>query len=97
MKFIFFPASYVSLLFVFHFTYLNYKNNFLITILLIILIPLPVLYQKYFDPLSIILIFCLYENQLIKSFLQNLNNNIKILYFYFAIIYFGSLSYRLFL
>ncbi len=93
IKLFFIPASYISLLFIFHFTYLNYKNNFLIIITLIFFIPLPVLYQKYFDPLAIILIFCLFENNLINNFIQNLKTNIKFLYLYFTTIYLGSLFY----
>ena len=96
MKYLFFPASYFSLLFIFHFTYLNYKNNFLIILLLIFMIPLPVLYQKYFDHLAIILILSLFENNLIKNFLINLKVNIKFLYLYFTSIYLGAVLYYTF-
>ena len=93
LKYLFFPAAYISFLIIFHFTYLNFKNNFLITIILTVFIPLPVLYQKYFDPLSLILIFCLYENNLINNFINNLKTNIKFLYLYFVTIYLGTLFY----
>ena len=92
--YLFYFISYLSLLFIFHFTYLNYRNNLIIIVALILMFPLYAIFQKYLDPLSIILIFCLFENKLIKNFINNLRVNIKLLYLYFLLIYVGSLVYR---
>ena len=94
-KYLFYCITYVSLLFIFHFTYLNYKNNLIIILCLLIMFPLYTVYQKYLDPLAIILIFCLFQNSMVLNFIKNLKVNIKFLYLYFFLIYIGFLSYRI--
>ena len=93
-RYLFYFITCIALLLVFHFVYLNYKNNFIIILTLLLMLPFYHIYQKYLDPLSIILIFCLFKNKLIINFINNLRINIKLLYLYFFLIYIGSLVYR---
>ena len=93
-RYLFYFITCIALLLVFHFVYLNYKNNFIIILTLLLMLPFYHIYQKYLDPLSIILIFCLFKNKLIINFINNLRVNIRLLYLYFFLIYIGSLVYR---
>tara|TARA_Y100000590_G_scaffold305307_1_gene344381 strand:- start:255 stop:1487 length:1233 start_codon:yes stop_codon:yes gene_type:complete len=95
IKYLFYFVAYIAFLLIFHFIYLNYKNNFIIILTLLFMFPLFHVYQKYLDPLSIILILCLFKNELITNFINNLRINIKVFYLYFFLIYIGSLSYRI--
>lgn len=91
--FIFYLVIFTSYLFILHFLNSNFKENFFILFLIIIMIQLDYIYQKYFDPLSLILIFCLFESKIVNNFINNLKENIKYLYLYFSVIYLGSLFY----
>jgi hypothetical protein len=59
--------------------------------------PTTAVYQKYFDPLSIVIIFSLLDSPYIKKFIDNLKFKIKYLYIYFAIIYSGAIIYNVLL
>ena len=74
----------------------NLKNNIFLMICLFLAFPTIAIYQKYFDPLSLILIFSLFESLYIKRFINNLRYNIKYLYLYFVIIYSCTLIYNVF-
>lgn len=73
----------------------NYKNNIVLMFCIFLAFPLYAIYQKYFDPLSIILIFSLFKNFIIQKFINNLKYEIKFLYYYFFVIYGGSIFYSL--
>ena len=90
-KFIFFGILLIPCLMISHFSILNYKNNILIILLILIMFPLHQVFQKYLDPLSFILIFCLFDNSVLKNFITNLKKNINYYYLYFFIIYIGSI------
>ena len=77
----------------FHFLESDFKNNILIYFLLIIMFQLNLIYQKYLDPLSLILIFCLFKSDILDNFISNLKNNIKYFYLYFLALYLGSHYY----
>ena len=72
----------------------NYRNNFILIVCLFLAVPIEAIYQKYFDPLCIILIFSLFDSILIKKFINNLKFIIKYLYIYFFLIYFGYFIYK---
>ena len=94
--YIFFGIMLIACLITFHFSILNYKNNILITLLILMLVPMHNVFQKYLDPLSFLLIFGLYNNSVIKNFTNTLKKNINYFYLYFFIIYVGSLWYYYF-
>ena len=74
-------------LLIFHFLESNLKDNIFIYLLLIIMFQLNLIYQKYLDPLSLILIFCLFKSDILDNFILNLKKNIKYFYLYFLVLY----------
>ena len=91
--FLFYLAILITFLIIFHFLFSNFKVNILIFLLIIMMFPMDNVFQKYLDPLSIILIFGLFKSQILNNFIVNLKDNIKYSYLYFSLIYFGSLCY----
>ena len=53
--------------------------------------PMGYVFQKYLDPLSLIIIFGLLKSDIMKEYQENIKFNIKNLYIYFFIIYLGSI------
>ena len=53
--------------------------------------PVGYVFQKYLDPLSLIIIFSLLKSDILKEYQENIKFNIKNLYIYFFIIYLGSI------
>jgi hypothetical protein len=94
--FVFFGILLIACLMISHFSILNYKNNILITLLILIMVPMNSVFQKYLDPLSFILIFSLFDNSVLKNFVNTLKKNINYFYLYFFIIYVGSIWYYYF-
>ena len=94
--FVFFGILLIACLMISHFSILNYKNNILITLLILIMVPINSIFQKYLDPLSFILIFSLFDNSVLKNFVNTLKKNINYFYLYFFIIYVGSIWYYYF-
>ena len=93
LSFIFYLAIFISYLFISHFLNSNIKENIFILILIIVMIQLNYIFQKYLDPLSLILIFGLFKSEIVNNFINNLRKNIKYLYLYFSFMYLGSLFY----
>lgn len=94
--FLFYFFILITFLFTFHFLSSNFKENILIYILIIMMFQLNYIFQKYLDPLSIILIFSLFKSDAVNNFIINLKYNIRYLYLYFLLIYSGSFSYYYF-
>ena len=94
--FVFFGILLIACLMISHFSILNYKNNILIKLLILIMVPINSIFQKYLDPLSFILIFSLFDNSVLKNFVNTLKKNINYFYLYFFIIYVGSIWYYYF-
>lgn len=92
-SFVFYLAIFISYLFILHFLNSNIKENIFILILIIVMIQLNYIFQKYLDPLSLILIFSLFKSEIVNNFINNLRENIKYLYLYFSFMYLGSLFY----
>ena len=59
--------------------------------------PFSYIFQKYLDPLSLILIFSLFKSEMLDNFILGLKSNIKYFYLYFSFLYFGSLYYYYYL
>jgi len=95
-RFAFFGILLIACLMISHFSILNYKNNILITLLILIMFPFFNMFQKYLDPFSFILIFSLFDNSVLKNSVNSLKKNIKFFYLYFFIIYVGSIWYYYF-
>lgn len=91
--YLFYLIVYGCFLIIFHFLESNLKDNLFIFLLLITMVQLNLIYQKYLDPLSIILIFTLFKSDILDNFISNLRDNIKYFYMYFLILYLGSLYY----
>ncbi len=91
--FLFYLAVLISYLFIFHFLRSEIKENILILFLVIMMIQLNYIFQKYLDPLSLILIFGLFKSEIMNNFINNLKENIKYLYLYFSFMYLGSFFY----
>ena len=90
--FVFFAAITLVLLF----CILEKKvSNIILIILLFLLYPLPTLYQKYYDPLLIIVLFSLFsiEKKIILNFLDKRYISFPVIYFssflFFAIYYYS--------
>ena len=93
----FYLFSYFSFLLIFHFCFFNFKNNYLIIFIIIFMFPFSYIFQKYLDPLSLILIFSLFKSEMLDNFILGLKSNIKYFYLYFSFLYFGSLYYYYYL
>lgn len=94
---LYFTILIFSLLFLLFFFSSDYKNNSVLFLCLLLCFPTSSIYQKYFDPLSLILIFTLFNSSFTKTYINNLNYNINYLYLYYLSIYIGNLVYNLLL
>ena len=63
--------------------YYKRTKNLLPLILIFFSFPFPILYQKYFDPILIILLLILSDSKIINKNLKENNFNITFLFFYF--------------
>jgi hypothetical protein len=96
-SYLYFLILTISTLLLFYFLSSHYKNNIVLILCLFMAFPTTAVYQKYFDPLSIVIIFSLLDSPYIKKFIDNLKFKIKYLYIYFAIIYSGAIIYNVLL
>jgi hypothetical protein len=93
-NYLYFFIFFSSLLVIIYYLSQDYKNNYFLFFCLLLAFPMQSIYQKYFDPLSIILIFSLFKNSYTQEFIDNLKFNLKYLYSYFIFIYISSLFYN---
>ena len=84
---------FFTLLTTFFFIKDNIKYNLPIFVSIILVSSLQAIFQKYYDPLAIILILCLLRSDMTNNFFNDLKNNISYFMFYFIFLYFGSLFY----
>ncbi|NMN67062.1 hypothetical protein VP91_00001950 [Candidatus Pelagibacter ubique] len=89
----FYLVLFVSFLINFYFIMENFKENMFIYLILIMMFQVNYIYQKYLDPLSFILLFCIFKSDMIKNLIKNLKDDIKYLYLYFFCLYCGSFIY----
>lgn len=87
--FIFFLSFYI-VLYILKDTF----NNYILFLCVFLAFPTYTIYQKYFDPLSIIIILCLLESSVIKNYIDQLKFNIKFFYIYFLFIFIGNLIFH---
>ena len=92
-NYFYFFIFFGSLLIIVYYLLEDYKNNCVLFFCLLMAFSMSAIYQKYFDPLSIILIFSLFKSTHTQKFIDNLKYNIKYFYSYFIFIYMGSLIY----
>lgn len=93
-SYLYFLILTLSLLIVTKFLSDNYKNNIILISCLFLAFLTEAVYQKYFEILSIILLFSLFRNLYINQFINNLKFTIKYLYLYFLLIYCGHILYK---
>lgn len=93
-KVIFFITSFLGLSIMYYLTSNNINNSILILILFIIF-NYNIVYQKYFDPLLIIIYFTLFEHKSVKHILKKNWTNILPVYFYFFLFWITSLIIHL--
>ncbi len=87
--------SFLSILSIdFLFKHLRFRNYFLI-ITLIFCFPLDIIYQKYLDPLFIILFYTILDPIVLKKLILSDDNKIYFIKSYFFIFLFFSISYYL--
>ena len=89
---LFYIFGFLGILFLVIFNENNLKNN-LIYLILIIMFPLDIIYQKYYDPLIYILIFTLIDSRFVKELIKNNNFKILIVLGYYLIFLIGSNFY----
>ena len=90
-NFIFFLIFVLSLiLFLF---YSSSINDFLVLTILFLSNPFPIIYQKYFDPVLLIIFFGLMTSNLIKNQMINKSLNIKFIYIYYSLFLFSANYY----
>ena len=75
----------------------EYRNyNYLIFLLIVLSFSLNILFQKYFDPLFILILFGLVKSELIENMLKYTQINLKVLFLYFSsFLVFANLYYYL--
>ena len=89
--YLFYTVVFISILLITHFSYKNFKHNIPIIIFFFLMFPVGYVFQKYLDPLSLIIIFGLLKSDILKEYQENIKFRIKNLYIYFLIIYLGSI------
>lgn len=72
-------------------------NNFIIFLILILCFPLNIIYQKYYDPLIIILFFTIFRSEFFSMFIINLNKTkiILTIFYFFLFLTFSNFYYGL--
>lgn len=73
----------------------NKLKNFLIILILIFSLSLNIIYQKYLDPLFVIILFSLINSELINEKIKKKEINISLVFIYFFSFYLFSLFYYL--
>jgi hypothetical protein len=87
---IFLVSSAISLFFIFYISQENHYN-FLLSILLIFGFSGSILFQKYFEPMFLIMFFLIFRSNLILVFENNLKNA-SILFFYYILYTFVAVT-----
>jgi len=82
----FFVSCYVSLLIILANIYFD-KKNFIIYLSLYLAFPFSIIYQKYYDPLILIVFFGLLNHNIVKKLILNKLFKINLLYFYYLSLY----------
>ena len=89
--FLFYISFFFSLMLIVHFCQSNIVNNLIVLTFLFFMFPLGYVFQKYLDPLSMIIIFSLFQSEILNEFIKRIKNNIYLLFSYFALLYLSSL------
>ncbi len=89
---LFYIFAFFGLLFLVIYNENNFKNYF-IYIILIIMFPLNIIYQKYYDPLIYILIFTLIDSKFVNELIKDKNFKILIVFGYYLTFLIGSNLY----
>ena len=84
---------YISLLTFDYFFKGNRIKNYGLFLILILCFPMPVIYQKYLDPLFIIIFFGLVQSDNLRKIIQEKSVSLLSLYVYFTLFLFFSLNY----
>ena len=87
--------STISLLILYYIFYNNKLKNYLIIVILIFSLSLNIIYQKYLDPLFIIILFSLIDSDVISEKIKKKQINISLVFIYFFSFYSFSLFYYL--
>ena len=87
--------SFFSVLFLEYLLKNSRFQNYLIMVILILCFPLNTIYQKYFDPLFLILFLTLLDSQIIKKIILTDDNKIYFIKSYFLIFLIFSITYYL--
>ena len=93
-KVIFFIASFLGLSIVYYLTS-NNVNNLILIFLLFLIFNYNTVYQKYFDPLLIIVYFTLFKHKSIAHILEKNWTNILCVFLYFFLFWITSLMIHL--
>ena len=91
-KLFFIFLSYLGFILIFLSLNFNFKN-FLILFLFCLMFPFATIYQKYYDPLMIIIFFGMIQSDLILNNFNSKNINIPFIYAYFIIFLISSNIY----
>ena len=93
IPYMFILIIFISTLLIFHFVKDDIINNLLILIPFSFITMISAIFQKYFDPLSLILIFSLFKSEVIINYINNVSKNLIYLYSYCGMLLCGSLIY----
>ena len=93
-EYVFFIISSFSLMTIFFFFKENFKNNFLLLIIIFLCFYFNTIFQKYFDPMLIILFSTFFKSLPIKIEIENFKNNYLKYYSYYFLFYLISLIYH---
>jgi len=93
-KIIFFISSFLGLSIIYYLTS-NNINNLILILILFLIFNYNIVYQKYFDPLLIIIYFTLFKHKSITRILEKNWTNILPVFFYFFLFWITSLIIHL--
>ena len=93
ISYLFILIIFISNLLIFHFIKDHIINNLLILIPFSLIALIFAIFQKYFDPLSLILIFSLFKSEVVINYIKNLGKNLIFLYSYYGVFLLGCIVY----
>ena len=88
-----FPFFLISVLFLDFIFKSDRVYNYLVLILMIFSLPFSIIFQKYLDPLFLIILFGLISSKHIKYLISNIKFSLKAFYLYFSFYLFFSIIY----
>ena len=88
-------VSFISILIINFYFKNDKKNNYFLLILLILSFPVNIIYQKYFDPLFLIILFSLINSEYLKKIIYEKSKYFFVIHVYYLSFFLFSVIYYL--